>query len=251
MKHLPLLILLLLAFFGAYGQDTTTTKTRDEAWQADFFKAEETLPLLMAAAIKYSAEMEKMDLARNISQEDLKIKRKEILSGIGLGSGYTYGSRIGLGTGDSPQQNSLNAFVLPAQAQYNIGVMVSLPISLLLNRGNELNKQKMTLLQADADRKIKERQIRQLVIALYQDIVLARAQLKLHEEAYQTINIHFKLAEKQFEKGEIQLSEMAKISESYSGAATAQGTSQVKYATAFLIMEELIGRKIQDLMTQK
>jgi hypothetical protein len=44
---------------------------------------------------------------------------------------------------------------------------------------------------------------------------------------------------------------MAKISESYSGAATAQGTSQVKYATAFLIMEELIGRKIQDLMTQK
>jgi outer membrane protein TolC len=252
MKVLPLLFLLVLTVVGARGQQPAVpAPAQDEEWQERFFHADTVLPLLMEAAITYSAEIEKLELSKGIAREELQIKRKQILSGIGLGSGYTYGTRIGLGNGDAQQQNQLNAFVLPAQAQYNLGVMVSLPISQVLNRGNELNKQKMTLQQAEADRKIKERQIRQVVISLYQDIVLAKAQLKLHQEAFQTAAIHFKLAEKQFEKGEISLSEMAKINESYAAAATAQGTSQVRYATAFLMMEELTGRKIQDLMTQK
>lgn len=250
MKQALLLLLLLCTVLPAQSQDSTPA-AGEEAWQEKFFQADEVLPLLMEAAIGFSAEMESLDLGRNIAREELKIKQKEIFSGIGLGTGYSYGSRIGLGTGDSPQQNQLNAFVLPAQAQYNVGVMVSLPISQVLNRGNELNKQKMAVQQAEAGRKIKERQLRQVVISLYQEIVMARAQMKLHQEAYQTINIHFKLAEKQFEKGEITLAEMAKISETYAAAATAQGTSQVRYATAFLMMEELIGKKIKDLMTRK
>jgi outer membrane protein TolC len=250
MKQAAFLLLLLLSFLPGRSQDSTLA-TGEEAWQEKFFLSEETLPLLMEAAIGYSAEIERVDLGRNIAREELKIKQKEIFSGIGLGSGYTYGTRIGLGGGETQQQSQLNAFVLPAQAQYNVGVMVSMPISHVLNRGNELSKQKMVVQQAEADRKIKERQLRQLVISLYQDIVMARAEVKLHQEAYQTINIHHKLAEKQFEKGEITLSEMAKISETYAAAATAQGTSQVRYATAFLMMEELIGKKIKDLMTQK
>lgn len=250
MRQAAILLLLVFAFLPAKSQDSTRTEG-EEAWQDKFFQAEEILPLLMEAAIGYSAEIERVDLGRNIAREDLKIKQKEIFSGIGLGSGYTYGTRIGLGAGETQQQNQLNAFVLPAQAQYNVGVMVSVPISHVLNRGNELSKQKMVVQQAEADRKIKERQLRQLVISLYQEIVMARAQVKLHQEAYQTINIHHKLAEKQFEKGEITLAEMAKISETYAAAATAQGTSQVRYATAFLMMEELIGKKIKDLMTRK
>jgi outer membrane protein TolC len=248
MKTLTLLLLLLLTFVGVQGQQTAPVS--DEAWQQRFFQADTVLPLLMEAAIAHSAEIEGLELNKSIAREELQLKRKQILSGIGLGSGYTYGTRIGLGNGDAQQQSQLNAFVLPAQAQYNVGVVVSLPLSQVLSRGNELNKQKMVLQQAEADRKVKEGQIRQLVISLYQDIVLARAQLKLHQEAFQTASIHFQLAEKQFEKGEISLSEMARIHESYSAAATAWGTSQVRYATAFLMMEELTGRKIQDLMTQ-
>jgi outer membrane protein TolC len=252
MKNLALLFLLLLTFVGARGQQPAAPATaQDEEWQERFFQAETVLPLLMEAAIKYSAEIERLELSKTIAREDLQIKRKQLLSGVGIGSGYTYGTRIGLGNGEAQQQNQLNAFVLPAQAQYNVGVVVSLPLSEVLNRGNELNKQKMALQQAEADRKIKERQLRQLVISLYQDIVLAKAQLKLHQEAFQTANIHFKLAEQQFDKGEIPLSEMAKINESYSAAAIAHGTSKIKYATAFLMMEELIGMKIYDLMNRR
>jgi outer membrane protein TolC len=247
MKQTSLLFLLLLAFLGAHGQHPTATK---EEWQERFFDADTTLPLLMEAAILYSTEIEKLDLTKDIAREDLKIQRKEILSGIGLGSAYTYGSRIGLGTADA-QQNPLNAFVLPIQAQYNVGLMVSLPISQVLNRGSQINKRKMMIMQAEADRKGVEKQIRQLVINLYQEIVMAKAQLKLHQEAYQSASIHYKLAEKQFEKGGISLPEMAKISETYNGAASARGTSQVKYATVILMMEELIGMKLYELMNVK
>jgi outer membrane protein TolC len=247
MKQITLLFLLLLAFLGAHGQNPTAT---EEEWQEKFFKADEALPLLMEAAIKYSTEIEKLNLTKEIAQEDLKIQRKEILSGIGLGSGYTYGTRLGLGI-DNPQQNTFNAFVLPVQAQYNVGLMVSLPISQVLNRGSQINKRKMMIMQAEADRKGVEKQIRQLVINLYQEIVMAKAQLKLHQEAYQSASIHYKLAEKQFEKGGISLPEMAKISETYNGAASARGTSQVKYATVILMMEELIGMKLYELMNVK
>jgi outer membrane protein TolC len=251
MRRLPLLLLLLLVFFKAPGQATLTPAGPGEDGQERFFQADAALPLLIAAALQYSAELEKLDHTKNMAMEDLKIKRRNILSGIALGSGYSYGSRIGLGAADQQQQSSLNAFVLPAQAQYNLGVMVSLPLDEFLNRRNELQKQQMVIKQSQADRKIMERQIRQLVISQYQEIALARAQVKLHQEAFQTAHIHFKLAEKQFEKGEIPLSEMAEISQAYSGAAIAHNTSQVKYATALLMMEELTGKKIQDLMTQK
>jgi outer membrane protein TolC len=249
MKPVSLLILLLLAFLGAQGQSPTTRPAED--WEEKFFTAAAALPLLMEAAIKNSAEIERLEITKNMAQEELKIKRKEILSGIGLGSGYTYGTRIGLGNAEVQQQNQLNAFVLPAQAQYNVGVMLSLPISQVLNRSHELNKQKMNLLLTQADRKAQESQLRQLVISLYQDIMLAKDQLRLHQEAFQTANIHFKLAEQQFDKGEISLSEMAKINESYSAAAIAHGTSKIKYTTAFLLLEELIGMNIYDLMSRK
>jgi outer membrane protein TolC len=246
MKH-RLLFLLLLAFAGAQAQTPTGTEAE---WHEKFFNVDATLPLLMEAAIRYSTEIEKLEITKDIAREDLKIQRKEILSGIGLGSGYTYGSRIGLGMAD-PQQSTLNAFALPVQAQYNLGLMVSLPISQVLNRSNQINKRKMILLQVEADRRGMEKQVRQLVISLYQEIVMAKAQLKLHQEAYQSANIHYKLAEKQFEKGAISLPEMARISETYNGAASARGTSQVKYATAILMMEELIGMKVYELMKGK
>ncbi|MGV3641647.1 MAG: TolC family protein [Adhaeribacter sp.] len=249
MKQLSLLLSLLLAFGQAQSQDSLSAKTGAD-WEEKFFQAEATLPLLMEAAITYSPEIEKLDLSKAMAGEDLKIKRRDILSGIALGTGYTYGSRVGLATPEGPQQNQLNAFVLPAQAQYNVGVMLSLPITQVLNRNQELNKQKMSLQQAEADRKLKERQLRHVVISLYQDIVLAKAQLKLHQEAFQTAHIHFKLAEKQFETGELLLSEMAKINETYSAAAIAHGTAKIKYATSFLLMEEMIGMKIYDLMSR-
>ena len=251
MKSLLLSLLLFFPMLFAQGQQAPEPGDKETEWQEHFFTDTKALPLLIAAALQYSADLEKLDHSKNMAVEELKIKRRSLLSGVGLGTGYTYGTRIGLGGGDQQQQNQLNAFVLPAQAQYNIGVMVSLPLDQFLSRRNELNKQQLVIKQTEADRKIMERQIRQLVIGQYQEIALARAQLKLHQEAFQTANIHFKLAEKQFEKGEIQLAEMAKISESYSAAAIAHGTAQVIYATAFLMMEELIGRKIQDLMTSQ
>jgi outer membrane protein TolC len=244
MKQFSLLFILLLALLGAKGQSTPAPK---EDWQEKFFNSDEALPLLMEAAITYSTEIEKLNLTKDIAQEDLKIQRKEILSGIGLSSGYTYGNRVSLNN-DNLQQNQLNAFVLPVQAQYNVGLMVSLPLSQVMNRDSQINKRKMVIMQAEADRKGMEKQIRQLVISQYQEIVMAKAQLKLHQEAYQSAYIHYKLADKQFETGDISLPEMAKISETYNGAASAKGTSQVKYATAILLMEELIGMKIYQLM---
>lgn len=243
----------LLFFLGALlvrAQEKPLEKTEDQ-WLARFFVAEEALPLLMEAAISYSAEIERLDHGKSIANEELKLKRRELLSGLALGSGYSYGTRIGVVTGDQQVQNQINAFVLPAQAQYNVGLMMSLSLDQIFNRRSELHKQVLVIKQSEADRKIKERQIRQLVIGLYQDIVLAKSQLELHQEALQTANIHFKLAEKQFAKGEIQLSEMARISESYTTAATAYGTSKVKYATAILMMEELIGKKLQDLINAR
>lgn len=251
MKHCLLMFSLLFTALFTQAQPAVPAKATEAAWQELFYQDTVAIPLLIDAAIAYSADLERLGQSKNIAQEDLKIRRRNLLSGISVGSGYTYGSRIGLGATDQQQQNQLNAFVMPAQAQYNIGLMMSLPLDQLLNRRNDLNKQQLVIRQTEADRKIMERQLRQLVISQYQEIALARTQLKLHQEAYQTAHILFSLAEKQFKKGEISLVEMVKINESFSGAAIAHNTSQIKYGTAIRMMEELIGKRIQDLMTQK
>lgn len=237
-------MVLLLMVFGGYGQGVRESPKL--SWQEKFFQhSEQVLPLLIQQALKASPEMENNAAQRQIAFENIKITKKSIISGFSVGGGYVYGTRIGFGDFN---QGGLNPFGQPAQGMYNVGFNVGLPLGQLVSRHNEIRIQELNLQQTEALGKLQERETRATVIQLYQDIVMAKAELELRQEALQSANIHLRMAEKQLASRVIQITEMARINEMYSAAAIGHGTAKVRYETSFLMMEELIGMRISDIM---
>lgn len=247
---LLLLIFLALPTGILYAQNNQIA-LQDTSWQTVFLNAPEVvLPQLMDAAITYSAEIERLEADRQISNENFKLLKKNYLNGLSLGTGYSYGTILNIFSGDQIVSN-FNAFDLPARAQYTTGVSINYSLYDLFGRRNEINIKKLEQQKAEAGRKMGEREIRRAVINLYQEIILAKEQLELYQEAFQSANIHLKLAERQFENGEILVSEMSKVNETYASAAIAHRTATIKYKTAILMMEEIIGMRIIELMLKK
>jgi len=224
-----------------------------ENWQETFFQSSDVvLPLLIDAAITYSAQIEIADAAKQIAIENQKLEKKRILSGISVGAGYTYGSVFNFVDPTSTVPvGGVNPFNLPAQPRYNITAQASMSLYTLLSRRHELQRQELQIKQTDANRKIVEREIRQTVINLYQGVVLARAEQEISQETYQTASLRFKLAEKQFANREIQIDAMSTVQESHARARIAQETAKIRYATSILSLEEVIGMKLADLMNTK
>jgi outer membrane protein TolC len=250
MNRLLLSLALLFYTATAFGQNQPSQETD---WQERFFKSPETvLPILIDAALKYSAQIENLDAAKQIALANQSIEKRRILSGLSIGSSYSYGSVYNLvdPTGARPVGGA-NPFNLPTQSLYNVGVQAGVSLATLLGRRYELQKQELALKQTDANRKIGERDVRRIVINLYQEIVLAKAEQEISQESYQSADLRFKFAEKQFAKQEIQVDKMVTVQEFYARARTAREAARIKYETTFLMMEELIGMKVIDLMNSK
>jgi outer membrane protein TolC len=250
MYRILLSFALVMHTLAAFGQGTAKSV---ENWQEKFFQSSEVvLPILIDAAIKYSAQIENLDAAKQIALANQSIERKRILSGLSIGSSYSYGSVYNLvdPTGARPV-GGVNPFNLPTQSLYNVGAQAGISLFSLLGRRYDLQKQVLLLKQADVNRKLGEREIRRNTINLYQEIVLAKAEQEISQESYQLADLRFKLAEKQFAKQEIEVDKMVTVQEFYARARTVREAARIKYETAFLMMEELIGMKVIDLMNSK
>ncbi|PSR56665.1 hypothetical protein AHMF7605_25800 [Adhaeribacter arboris] len=248
MKKFLLSILLSCSILLAFGQSNSKL-TAD--WQERFFKAPEvTLPLLIDAAVKYSAQVEKLDAAKQIAYDNIRLSRKQVLNGLAVGTGYSYGSMLNTVNGDQ-QVSQINAFNMPARAQYNVGVNLSLSLGQLLSRRYELHRQELVLKQAESDRKTQEREIRQLIINTYQELTLAKVTWEQTVDALQSANVNKKIADKKFKLGQIQLDELMTVNDLYTKAALVQEQFKNKYETTFLLLEELIGMNLNDLMNGK
>ena len=218
-----------------------------DAWQSVFFNSPATaLPLLTAAAIKHSAELQALELDKSLGQQDLLLARKAILNHVALGAGYTYGNQasIALVNPQNPDQ-----FRTYSSGRYSVGINFSLPVGLVVSRGHLIRKEELSLQRSEAMRQERENLLRQQLIPLYENVLLARKVLTLQQEAYVNAHTGHQLAEKQFRQGQLSLQEFSGASSQLTAVAVAQETARSQYDTAFRLLEEVVGAKISTLMT--
>jgi outer membrane protein TolC len=98
-------------------------------------------------------------------------------------------------------------------------------------------------------RRERENLLRQQLIPLYQNVLLARKVLTLQQEAHVNALTSQKLAEKQFRQGQLSLQEFSAAGSQLTAVSVAQETARTQYDTAFLLLEEVVGAKISTLMT--
>ncbi|MFT2008999.1 TolC family protein [Pontibacter sp. 13R65] len=247
MRKISLAILLVLQGIFAFAQ---TDAALSPDWEKKLFNSEYALSILIDAALANAAELEHADAGKLMALEQKKIIKKRFYSGFALTSSYQYGTWNNFGWAGEPV-NSFNAFNSPLRANYSLGFNVSLPLGELLSRHNTIKQQDLAIAQVEAGRKLTEREIRQRVITMYQSLVLAKAQLELHQQSFQSAVVSHELAEKQFKSGEIMIDVMSNVQQNYTNTAVALQSAKINYETNLLMMEETIGVRIIDLIQIK
>lgn len=249
MKNYLLTLILSMHVLLVFGQ---STPPQQEEWQAKFFSSPDfAIPLLVDAAILNSPELEVLETTRKASQNQLKLAKKEPLRTINLNASYGYGT-MNYFMGDEGQLNNFLPFNLDARSQYAIGLGVSYNLEQLTGgRRLRVQNQELMVQQTEAERKQGERVIRQNVIVLYQELVLAKVSLDHYQDALQTAYVNSQLADKQFREGDIRIEEQMAVHDMYNNAKLAQVQAANKYETALLMLEETIGMTINTLMNSK
>lgn len=239
----------LLSFHAllAFGQ---TQPTSAEGWQNTFFNSPGTaIPLLISAAAQHSAQLKTAEVQKSISQQDLKLAKKNILGALSIGTTYNYGNQGSFGTFDPNNPNTgVNTFT---SSRYSVGVNLGLSVADIANRKHQIKREELNYQRTEFTRQEQENQLRQEVITLYQSVLLARKLLTLQQEAYVTAQSNYRLAERQFRQGQLLLPEVSDANTKLTGAAIAQETALNQYNTAFMLLEELTGAKISSLMTTR
>jgi outer membrane protein TolC len=248
MKRTIITLFLSLQVLLVLGQNEPTQP--EDPMERFFSSSDYALAMLYDAATKYAAEIERADASKIIAAEEIKTSKTQILSGISLGTNYSYGTWMRFNNIEQPV-DPWNAFSMPARSNYSIGLNMSFPLLNFVNRRSEITKREMGLKQAEADRKQVERQIRQEVIMLYQQLVLAREVLQNYQDAYQSANINKELAEKRFREGSIQVDEQIAALDYHSKASLALQEAKNTYTTNLLLLEERIGTTINTLINGK
>jgi outer membrane protein TolC len=215
-------------------------------WQSTFFDSPTTaIPLLMAAAIQHSAQLKSIEIEKSINGQDIKIAKKRVLEGLALGGSYTYGNLASVGVADPSNPNQFNTV---SSSRYSAGVTFGLPLGQVVSRGNLIKKEELNYQRNEALRLEGENQLRQQIIQLYQNVLLAKKLLNLQQEAYVTTQTNYRLTEKQFRQGQLSLSELSAANNQLTQVTIAQETARNTYETAFMLLEEVAGAKVSSLM---
>ena len=249
MKQLAFLLLLCPACPSS-GQNILAP-TGAGAGAAAFFTAPEVvLPRLYEAAIKHSAEIERLEAGKQLANEDVKLARKKMLNMFSVASSYNYGTLPYFATADASTRPAyvVNPFSQGARAVYSAGVNVVAPLDVLFGRRSTVHRQELILNQAEAERKNAENKIREVVITQYQTLMLARTVMQHYQDALQSAGLNKKIADKKFKEGEIKVDEQIMAIDYYNKAVLAEAEAKSKYQTAVLLMENLIGMPINTLM---
>lgn len=254
MKRIILSFALTLHVVLVFGQNGTANQPakQEENWQKQFFGApsDVMLPILYEAAINNSAELELAEIERRVASNQLKLAKRELLRNVSASAAYGYGTMIN--RFDESQMGQWLPFNLNAAARYSIGLSIGYNLEQLTGgRRIRVQTQELALSQSDANRKLRERAIRNSVISLYQNLVMSKAVLDHAQKSLQTAFVSHNMAEKQFREGEIRIDAQMAVNEHYNSAVLTQVQARSNYETAMLMLEETIGVTLNDLMKGK
>ena len=241
------LVLLLSVLPGPVWAQQAPAGTND--WQATFFGVPAVvLPILQAAAAKHSANLSALVAETNAIREDVQLARKDILGSVVLAGTYNYGN---LNSGTLVDPNIPILLGAGSKIRHSVGINVNLPLDRLISRHHLIQRQELRVQQAELQRQDRENTLRQEVIRQYQEVLLTHKTLALYQQAYLAALTDHELVERQFRDGQTSLGELSVVNSRFSQAAIAQESAAAQYETSFLLLEELVGSHLSDLITSK
>jgi outer membrane protein TolC len=131
-----------------------------------------------------------------------------------------------------------------SQNRYTVGAFFKMPLFTPINRSNEIQATKIEQEQVRYRRQFQAIELRKLVIAQYQAVVQAHRLLLISNNRLQTINLQAKRTEREFTDGLITIGDYTRVQDMLINALAALETRKIEFVTAYLLLEETTGVKL-------
>ena len=128
-----------------------------------------------------------------------------------------------------------------SQVNYAAGVYVKFPLFDIVNRKNQISQAKVELEQARSMAEAQQVELRQMVIRLYQEVLMKQRVLQIRSESFGTARVNMDMVENQFRNGVIAVAEYVRISDIVSRTSSDYEVARAEFTAAKAILEDIAG----------
>lgn len=207
------------------------------------------LPVLIDSAQHHSPILKRIASSIGVAEENEKIAKKAVFSGVSFTSTYVYGT-TGNFTNTTASTSSATAFAFNTvqTSFYNLGVNFQMPLTNIINRKSILKVNEYQVKIAQAERENAELYIQQETIKSYMQFKLAQKKVMLGNQNKISAYINFQMAEKEFSKGGVTIDEFSKVQDVYNKSVLEFEGYINEFQNLYLQLEALTGTKLSTLI---
>lgn len=130
------------------------------------------------------------------------------------------------------------------QSRYTFGPSLKIPISAILNRGNDIRAAKAERERSMEEREVEKAKIREVVIVRYSEIVKSHRLIFIYSTMVDTYKVQSLRAEADYKNGIIEVAEYTRLQQMYNEAMVAFESEKSHLALAILLLEQVVGIKL-------
>jgi outer membrane protein TolC len=195
---------------------------------------------LIDSAIKHSAFVQYRNSEIDAKEAMLKSQHKVWLRNLGLQGVANYGT-FDFYNSNSNNQSTTVLNTNSKQFNYGLGVYVKMPFFDMVDRKNQINLAKVQLDQSRSMAQVQKDELRQVVIKLYEEILLKQKILNIRSQSLGNARVNMEMVDKEFRNGTIPVTEYVRISDIVSRTESDYETAKTDFISAKKILEEIVG----------
>lgn len=192
------------------------------------------------SAIKHNRIVKFRTLEIEAKKSNLKSQQNYWTRNLGVQADTRYGTFDNYSANATGQSTSILS-TTSRQFNYGAGVYLKIPIADMLDRKNQVKKARTELEQAKSMEEAQEEEVRQLVIKLYQDLLLKHRLLNIRSQSLSNGRVNMEMVEKQFRNGTIPVVDYVRISEIVFSVESNYETAKTDFISAKLLLEAVAG----------
>jgi outer membrane protein TolC len=241
---LQMFILLTIYSWNSLSQPIQLAQIND-----DLSKLLPPLESLIDSALVHDPSVKFRDLQIVVNRSKLKADKSYWMRNLGIQGDVRYGTFNIFSTNTAEGQNPDNIATQENQFNYGVGAFIKFPLIDLLNRKNQISWATAEIEQARSMVEVQKKEIRQLVITRYNELILKHNLLKIKAKYLALIKTNTLMTEQEFQNGIVDISEYSRITGISTNAESDFETARVEFLTAYMMLEEIIGFKLNLVIT--
>lgn len=124
---------------------------------------------------------------------------------------------------------------------YGVGLYLKFPFVDIVDRRNQIIRASAEVEQARSMVEVQETELTQLIIRLYEDLILKQRLLNIQSLAIGNARVNMEMIETEFRNGIITVTEYVRVSDIVTRAESDYEKAKTDFTSAKMVMEEIAG----------